>query len=69
MRPGLRKFALTTHITLSVGWIGAVLAYLVLVVAAMTRQDAQTLRAACELVDLRDAAGDVIHCLLRTDYR
>jgi hypothetical protein len=45
MRPGLRKFALTTHITLSVGWIGAVLAYLVLVVAAMTRQDAQTLRA------------------------
>jgi hypothetical protein len=44
MRPGLRKFALTTHITLSVGWIGAVVAYLVLVVAAMTSKDAQTLR-------------------------
>lgn len=27
MRPSLRAFALTTHITLSVGWIGAVLAY------------------------------------------
>ena len=46
MRPSLRKFALTTHITLSVGWIGAVVAYLVLVVAAMTSQDAQTLRGA-----------------------
>jgi len=46
MRPGLRKFALTTHITLSVGWIGAVVAYLVLVVAAMTSKDAQTLRGA-----------------------
>ena len=46
MRPGVRTFALTTHITLSVGWIGAVMAYLVLVVTAMTRQDAQTLRAA-----------------------
>ena len=33
MRPGIRKFALTLHITLSVGWIGAVLAYLLLVVA------------------------------------
>ena len=52
MRPSLRKFALTTHITLSVGWIGAVLAYLVLVVAAMTRQDAQTLRAAWIAMEL-----------------
>ena len=46
MRPAVRKFALTTHITLSVGWIGAVVAYLVLVVAAMTSHDAQTLRGA-----------------------
>ena len=46
MRPGLRKFALTTHVTLSVGWIGAVVAYLVLVVAAMTSQDAHILRGA-----------------------
>ncbi len=41
----LRKFALTAHVTVSVGWIGAVIAYLALVVAAMTSQDSQTLRA------------------------
>lgn len=45
MTPNLRKFALTTHITLSVGWIGAIAAYLVLVVAAMASPDAQTVRA------------------------
>jgi ribose/xylose/arabinose/galactoside ABC-type transport system permease subunit len=46
MLPRLRKFVLTTHITLSVGWIGAVCAYLVLVVMAMSGQDTQTLHAA-----------------------
>ena len=46
MTPGVRKIALTVHLTSSVGWIGAVVAFLVLVVTAMTRQDAQTLRAA-----------------------
>ena len=46
MPPGLRKFALTVHLTFSVGWIGAVVAYLGLVVAAMMSQEAQTLRAA-----------------------
>ena len=28
MTPSLRKFALTAHIILSVGWLGAVVAYL-----------------------------------------
>jgi hypothetical protein len=46
MSPGLRKFALAAHLTLSVGWIGAVAAYMSLDVAAATSQDAQTLRAA-----------------------
>jgi hypothetical protein len=46
MKRGLRKFSLTAHITLSVGWIGAVSAYLVLVVAAMTSNEVLTLRAA-----------------------
>jgi hypothetical protein len=46
MNPGFRKFALATHITLSVGWIGAALAYLVLVVAALASRGDQTLRAA-----------------------
>jgi hypothetical protein len=52
MTPILRRFALATHITLSVGWIGAVLAYLALVVAAMTSPDAQTLRAAWIAMEL-----------------
>lgn len=46
MTPVLRKFALTVHITASVGWIGAVIAYLALVAATMTSQDAQTVRGA-----------------------
>ena len=45
MSPTLRKLALIVHITASVGWIGAVVAYLVLVVAAMTGTDTQILRA------------------------
>ncbi len=45
MTPGLRKFALTVHLTVSVGWIGAVVAYLALGVSAVTSQDAQTVRA------------------------
>jgi uncharacterized membrane protein len=46
MTSGLRKFSLTVHLTFSVGWVGAVMAYLALVIAAMTSQNAQTLRAA-----------------------
>jgi hypothetical protein len=46
MPPGLRKFALTVHLTSSVGWIGAVAAYIALDLAAARGQDAQTLRAA-----------------------
>jgi uncharacterized membrane protein len=46
MPPRLRKLALTVHLTVSVGWTGAVIAYLALGVAAATSQDAQTVRAA-----------------------
>ncbi len=46
MTPGLRKLVLTAHLTSSVGWIGAVIAYVGLVVAAQNSQDAQTVRAA-----------------------
>jgi len=52
MKPDLRKFALTTHIALSGSWIGAVFAYLALVVAAMTSQSDQTLRAAWIAMEL-----------------
>lgn len=46
MTPRLRKFALTAHLTVSVGWIGAVIAYLAVGVSAVTSQDPQTVRAA-----------------------
>jgi hypothetical protein len=46
MTPGLRKLALTVHLTCSVGWIGAIVAYLALGVSAATSQDALTVRAA-----------------------
>jgi hypothetical protein len=46
MAPGLRRFALAVHLTVSVGWIGAVAAYMALDVATATSQDVQTLRAA-----------------------
>jgi hypothetical protein len=46
MSPGLRKLALAIHLTFSVGWIGAVAAYVALDVAAATSEEAQTLRAA-----------------------
>jgi hypothetical protein len=46
MTPGIRKLALTAHLVASVGWIGAVVAYLALGVAAVAGRDAQTARAA-----------------------
>lgn len=52
MPPGLRKFALAAHITLSVGWVGAVAAYIPLDIATATSEDAQTLRAAYLGMDL-----------------
>src|SRR5438093_7986995 len=46
MRPGVRKFALTTHVTSAVGWLGAVGAFLALAIAGLGSQDAQIVRAA-----------------------
>jgi hypothetical protein len=52
MTPRLRKFALTAHVTSSVGWLGAVAAFLALVVAGLTSQDAQMARAAYLAMEL-----------------
>jgi hypothetical protein len=52
MTPGLRKLALTVHLAFSVGWIGAVVAYLALGVSAVTSRDAQTVRAAWIAMEL-----------------
>lgn len=46
MSPRLRKGVLTAHVATSVGWFGAVLAYLALDVTAVTGQDVQTVRGA-----------------------
>src|ERR687887_2191992 len=52
MTSSLRKFVLAVHLTFSVGWIGAVVAYLALGVSAVTSQDAQTVRAAWIAMEL-----------------
>src|SRR5687767_4133248 len=52
MGPRLRKFALAAHLAFSVGWIGAVVAYLALGVAAVTSQEVQTVRAAWIAMEL-----------------
>src|ERR671921_789542 len=52
MAPRLRKFALAAHITLAVGWIGAVAGYIALDITVATSQDAQTLRAAYLAMEL-----------------
>jgi uncharacterized membrane protein len=46
MPPRLRKFALTAHVTASVGWLGAVACFLALAVVGLTSQDPQTVRGA-----------------------
>jgi hypothetical protein len=50
--PGLRKLVLTVHLASSVGWIGAVVAYLVLGVSAANSRDAETVRAAWIAMEL-----------------
>jgi hypothetical protein len=43
--PGLTKLALTAHITASVGWLGAVAAFLALAAVGLTSEDAHVVRA------------------------
>ena len=52
MTPGLRKFALTAHVTSSIGWFGAVAAFLALAIVGLTSQDAQRVRAAYLAMEL-----------------
>ncbi len=46
MAPGLRKLVLTTHVSSSVGWFGAIAAFLALSITGLTRQDPQLVRGA-----------------------
>lgn len=52
MSPGLRKLALIAHVTFSVGWLGAVLAFLPLSIAGLTSQDALLVRGSYLAMDL-----------------
>ena len=44
MPPGLRRLALTAHVTFSVGWLGAVIGFLALAALGLTARDPQTVR-------------------------
>ncbi|MBA3850896.1 MAG: DUF2269 domain-containing protein [Chloroflexi bacterium] len=46
LTPGFRKLTLAAHLTCSVGWLGAVVAYLVLDVTVATSADPEIVRAA-----------------------
>ena len=52
MSPALRKLGLIIHLALSLGWIGAVVSYLVLGVSAVSSNDAETVRAAWIAMEL-----------------
>jgi ABC-type transport system involved in multi-copper enzyme maturation permease subunit len=46
MNPALRKVTYTTHITSSIGWIGAVIVFIALAALALTTPDEATVRGA-----------------------
>ena len=46
MTPALRRFTFTTHITSSIGWVGAAMAFLALAVIGVTSEDERTVRGA-----------------------
>jgi uncharacterized membrane protein len=52
LKPRIRKLLLTAHVVSSVGWMGAVAAYLALVVAALTSDNDETVRAAFRSMEL-----------------
>jgi len=52
MTPALRKFTITAHVAFSVGWLGAVAAFLVLSIAGLTSHDAEVVRGAYLSMDL-----------------
>jgi hypothetical protein len=52
MTPRLRKLVLTAHITFSVGWFGAVAAFLALAIAGLTNRDVQMVRTAYAAMEL-----------------
>jgi hypothetical protein len=52
LTPGWRRFALTLHIVASVGWVGAVAAFLGLAIVGLASPDVQLVRASYLAMDL-----------------
>ncbi len=52
MKPALRKLTITAHVAFSVGWLGAVAAFLVLSIAGLASRDAEVVRGAYLSMDL-----------------
>ena len=52
MGPQLRKLAVTSHVTTSVGWFGAVATFLVLAIAGLTSANDMTVRSAYLAMEL-----------------
>jgi hypothetical protein len=52
MKPRVRKFALSAHLTVSIGWIGAVLVYMALGIAAISSGNVATVRAEWTAMEL-----------------
>jgi hypothetical protein len=52
MKPAFRKLTLTAHVVFSIGWIGAVVAFLALSIAGLTSQNPETVRGAYTSMDL-----------------
>ena len=52
MNPWLRKFALTTHVVSSVGWLGAVVGFLVLSIAGVSSEDNDVVRGSYVAMNL-----------------
>ena len=52
MRPNVRKFIRTVHVTVTVGWLGSVAAFLALAIAGLTSPDRQLVSAAYLSMDV-----------------
>jgi hypothetical protein len=63
MSPSLRKLALLTHVTFSVGWLGAVAAYLALALVGLNSTDAAFVRGAYVALELMGWYVIVPFCL------
>ena len=63
MTPRLRKFALTAHVTSSVGWLGTVAGFQALAIAAMTSRDMATVRGSYLAMELTGWYVIVPFCL------